>query len=291
VYAISILGLNSTSGLGTHTRQIGWAGGADAYYLTPNATGNIVNYQQGIATTLGQTLTADGSNKPIVNNGTTLGLNASGQLIFINVQSLISLPTLPSAYYPVGSVIQYSNAVYQNQAGTWKSVQDPQQILNGALQSGVTLAANQVTAGNFSGCTMTLNANGITTKVNNAIGALGAYLGFLCTRNSSSAFSGITPEQIAFANGTPTPLSVLGATGTGGQLSLSSSSYGSGATAALVAEGGSGWGGALTLIGPSSAQFGIDLSSAIVAGSAGASAGYLIVNINGTARKIQFLAY
>jgi phage tail sheath gpL-like len=157
-------------------------------YLLTSGEWDIDNVQVAEAIPTGAGLLLNSAGAVQINNGGTIGFNVGGQVIFLNVQALASLPTLPSSYYPVGSVVQLTTTgkIYQNVAGAWSSAQDPAQLLSGALASGVTIAASEVVAGAFVGSTVTLNLNGITTTLGNVyFSGLSEYVGLMIQNNST----------------------------------------------------------------------------------------------------------
>jgi len=142
LYAISRLAQLPSGNPNVHTLQKCWTASADHYDLTPDPQAHAID--------LG--LVNPRSVAP------TLGFDASSRLSFFGIPVLSSLPTLPT-YYPQGSIIQLTasaggvtNGFYKNTAATgltpvWVSTQDPTTLLDGAIKSNTTIAANQITAG------------------------------------------------------------------------------------------------------------------------------------------------
>src|SRR5207244_3990132 len=120
----------------------------------------------------------------------TMQVNGSGQIVLGNLPAVFGLPSLPSATYPQGAVILNTsdNKVYRNTTGSaWVKSSDPADLVAGAVATGVTIAANAITAGilisgvsytgvlvasqvisgTFNGISMVLNLNGITTTLGN----------------------------------------------------------------------------------------------------------------------------
>jgi len=212
---------------------------------------------------LGNGLQALGSGATQINNGSTIGFNVGGQVIFLNVQSLPSLPTIAggNSYYPVGSVVQLSSTgvLYQNVGNVWVTPQSPAQMVAGALAAGVTIAASEVTAGAFVGSTMTLNLNGIITTLGNVYdNAYGAYAGVMVQSTANTLYRALLFNEglVAFQPNGNQAVSIIGAVG-GGNISVQNASgvttfsvtgqVGQCSATQFIANGSSGRTGTITL--------------------------------------------
>lgn len=99
-------------------------------------------------------LTFDGSGNSTADLGYTMHLDSLGKIALSNLPAVFGLPSLPSATYPAGAVIldTADNKIYRNPSGSaWLVSSAPADIVAGAIATGVTLAAAQVTAGTFIG--------------------------------------------------------------------------------------------------------------------------------------------
>jgi hypothetical protein len=232
VFAVSRLADNELGGSETVTLQAGWPGGADHGVLNPTLQTAALDLSQiSTANSLNDTSLSGGAGSKVkVNLGYTMFLNASGQVAVNNLPSLSSLPTLPSSSYPAGSVVRLSTDgyLYRTDGLTWTQSTNPADLAAGAIASGVTLNASQVNAGTFNGCQLILNLNGVTTSISNQFigGTTNKYTGYLCTDNTSGAWTGIPAGSIILENGplgsaTASALLTGGGTGLGGLVNVS----------------------------------------------------------------------
>lgn len=151
---------------------------------------------------------ADGYLVPKVS--ATISVGADGNLTVSGLPRVAGLPTLPNTYYPAGAAIinTLDSKVYRTADGnTWLKSTDPQDLVSGAIASGVTLAAAQVNAGTFNGftftgCTLSLNYNGVTTTINNAADG-SSYSGLKTVNNSTGEVTSIRPTGLRWAPGSP----------------------------------------------------------------------------------------
>jgi len=107
-------------------------------------------------------LAFNGSNQTIANVGYTMSINSSNQVVLSNLPTVAGLPGLPNSLYPAGSVIcdtvpgadpstglnTPAYTLFRNPTGSlWVASTTPVDMVAGAVATGVTLAANQITAG------------------------------------------------------------------------------------------------------------------------------------------------
>jgi hypothetical protein len=151
--------------------------------------------------------------------GATMGDDGAGNIIPYGMRPVAGLPSLPSAYYPAGTCIHniLDHRYYRTEDGSaWVATEDPTKMVNGALASGVTLAASQITAGTliagvqyagqvnatqvnageFNGFTLICTANSTTTAINNAYD--GAGYGISVNRGSHSTW--MTAGRVAIGH-------------------------------------------------------------------------------------------
>ncbi|MDE2100630.1 MAG: hypothetical protein KGL39_25525 [Patescibacteria group bacterium] len=207
IFAITKAAQNPDGTYNWSTLQWCWPGGADHYDLVPALQPpgldlretNPVSLGRGVVkngtsllleTRLGNGLNFDGSGNNQANLGYTMQINGSGQIVLGNLQAVYGLPTPGAPNYPQGSVILNTAdyKIYRNTTGSaWVKSSDPADLVAGAVASGVTIAASQITAGSllagviytgtltasqvisgqFTGLSMVLNLNGITTTLGN----------------------------------------------------------------------------------------------------------------------------
>jgi hypothetical protein len=163
----------------------------------------------------------DGSGNNIAKLGYTMRIDGSGSIVLGNLPAVSGLPSLPSASYPAGAVILNTadSKVYRNPSGSaWLVSTAPGDLVAGAVASGVTIAAaqvsagtlaagvayvgalvaSQVTSGTFSGISMVLNLNGITTSVSNVFDSgLSTFVGTKVLNNSTGQYSVIAAAFLA----------------------------------------------------------------------------------------------
>lgn len=210
IYDASVRNRSSASPASFTLQTTAW-GGADHGTLTPVTQPGALDLTNTNAHTLGRGLASgsggkpetklsgglafDGSGNNIADLGYTMHLDGSGKIALSNLPAVFGLPSLPNSAYPAGSVILNTadNKIYRNPTGSaWLVSHSPVDLVAGAIATGVTLAAAQVSAGTlnvgvayagvinasqvnagtftgftFVGCTASLNLNGITTSINN----------------------------------------------------------------------------------------------------------------------------
>lgn len=173
--------------------------------------------------------------RTIQKNGLATDLQASPTVTF-NVS--ISSGLVPAANITAGtlnaSVILSSQiAATQINAGTlnagviYSGTIAASQITAGTLAAGViysgTINASQVNAGAFSGCSLTLNLNGVTTTINNVATATGN-AGIKTVNNSTGWYSVVTDQGFFLYDSENTNRGSINLNGNGGKLFLSDSS-------------------------------------------------------------------
>lgn len=97
-------------------------------------------------------LTFDGSGAQQAQLGYTMRLDGSGNIVLSNLPAAFGRPPLPQAAYPQGSVIidLFDNKLYRNvSGGAWIASAAPADLVAGAVASGVTIAAAQISAGSL----------------------------------------------------------------------------------------------------------------------------------------------
>jgi hypothetical protein len=150
--------------------------------------------------------------------GATMGDDGAGNIIPYGMRPVAGLPSLPSAYYPAGTCIHniLDHRYYRTENGSvWVATEDPTKMVNGALASGVTLAASQITAGTlivgvqyagkinatqvnagtFTGFSLICTANSTTTSINNAYD--GAGYGISCVNETNDDTAWLSPGRVA----------------------------------------------------------------------------------------------
>jgi hypothetical protein len=196
-FGVSRLADNQLGGTDTITYQTQWLSGQDYGDFTPAVQAPATDLRQvSRALSYADTTIAGGNGaKQKVNIGYTIFIDALGKVAVNNLPSLGSLPTLPSATYPAGAVIQLSTngKLYRSNGFTWFVSSDPADLAVGALASGVTLNAAQVNAGTFNGIQLILNLNGVTTSVTNQFDStFGQFVGIKSTLNSNGDYSALS---------------------------------------------------------------------------------------------------
>jgi hypothetical protein len=167
-----------------------------------------------------------------------------------------TLPLTSDVYYPDGAhfMLTTTNRLYIKKGGAWLGL-DGADIVAGTISAAVAYAgfigAGQVNAGTFTGCSMSLNLNGMTTTINNGVDPLtGAYYNGLQTvHNSSGGYVSITFYQIQI-NGASTGNMARTTWGTGAGTSTINFLYRSGGTDYSKARLEAGGVTALTLFNP-----------------------------------------
>ena len=170
--------------------------------------------------TVGQGLAATGGGLFIPNGGITASLLANGAVdsysTFANslrpLETVSSLPALPSSSYPAGAAVVLTSdyQLYRSNGSTWTTAVPGSSIVADSafitkvqavsvtavavVSSWVytgTLVASQVVSGSFSGVSLSLSANGVTTNVTNASDPTSG-AGISVTDNTTSNYSATT---------------------------------------------------------------------------------------------------
>jgi hypothetical protein len=193
-----------------------------------------------LETKLSGGLAFDGSGNNVADLGYTMRLDGSGQISLANLPAVFGLPSVPTAAYPAGAVILNTadNKIYRNPTGSaWLVSTSPVDLVAGAIATGVTLAASQISTGTLAAGVLyagqinasQINAGTISVAISltsPTITVTGTYSGFTTTvnidttnfvkvSNTSTGFCQILPGTIQGGTGAAGAFSLQDSTGSG----------------------------------------------------------------------------